>query len=293
MVRLNGRSARRLLLPAVVSIAMAAGGLAAATTATADTQPSHFVWTATSTSISTDLTTINNGATNNNPNALLFVTSNWDANAVCGCVNDTAPLGVYYNGSQWGIFNEDGSNMPVGASFNVVVLPAATSTAFSIAASSGNTGGDSLFLGSSVANNSALFLQATPVWNGLFDTSPIGVYYTGSQFAIFNENQSSMAANLRFNVLVGAVGGGKTGTLTASKSNTTGDSMLFNNSTTNGDSNSFAIATPNFNPKAMCGCVYDANTLGVWFNGSNLAVFNETGANMALKVSANLLYWNS
>jgi hypothetical protein len=65
---------------------------------------------------------INNFAANNRPGAILFVTPNWDAGGVCGCIYDSSPVGVWYdNGSsRWAIFNENKSAMTAGASFNVM-----------------------------------------------------------------------------------------------------------------------------------------------------------------------------
>ncbi len=69
---------------------------------------------------------IDNIATNNNPNALLLVTQNWKGN-----YNDNTPV-VSYGGGKWYISNTISSpndlgvklekNMPVGASFNVMVI---------------------------------------------------------------------------------------------------------------------------------------------------------------------------
>ncbi|HUB07495.1 MAG TPA: hypothetical protein VMB50_10865, partial [Myxococcales bacterium] len=61
---------------------------------------------------------IDNPMTNGNPNLLLFVTQNWEPNSVY----NPHPVGVYYTGSDWAIFNEDSAMMPANASFNVLVI---------------------------------------------------------------------------------------------------------------------------------------------------------------------------
>jgi hypothetical protein len=38
-------------------------------------------------------------------------------------VRSNHPIGVWYNGSQWGVYNEDGATMPSTAAFNVMFLP--------------------------------------------------------------------------------------------------------------------------------------------------------------------------
>lgn len=74
MFNLGSRS-KRGVLPALTAVAMVAVGICAVPeVAHADTQPSHFVWTATSSNITADRTAIDNGATNSEPGALLFVT---------------------------------------------------------------------------------------------------------------------------------------------------------------------------------------------------------------------------
>ena len=55
--------------------------------------------------------------------AIVMVTQNWNPPGLAGVYNN-APIGVQYQSGLWLIFNEDFSNMPIGASFNVLVLPA-------------------------------------------------------------------------------------------------------------------------------------------------------------------------
>jgi hypothetical protein len=68
-------------------------------------------------------TIINNSLTNNDPNAILIVTPNYNpGNVVAGYNNH--PIGVMYNDTtgEWLIFNQDIGAMPVGAAFNVLVI---------------------------------------------------------------------------------------------------------------------------------------------------------------------------
>lgn len=54
------------------------------------------------------------------PGAILIVTYNFNPAGLPGTRNDRA-VGIYYNGSQWAIYNLDGAAMPVGAAYNVLV----------------------------------------------------------------------------------------------------------------------------------------------------------------------------
>ncbi|MHB8420369.1 MAG: DUF7452 domain-containing protein [Myxococcales bacterium] len=64
--------------------------------------------------------TINNPMTNGNPNLLLFATAIYGTGS--NAVYNNHPTGVWYNGSNWTIFNEDRVTMAAGAEFNVLVV---------------------------------------------------------------------------------------------------------------------------------------------------------------------------
>jgi hypothetical protein len=74
--------------------------------------------------VSTNQTIITHPLTDGDPDAILIITpaNNY---ALAGGVNNPHPVGVYYaNASpfKWVIYNTDGSAMPVGAQFNVLVV---------------------------------------------------------------------------------------------------------------------------------------------------------------------------
>src|SRR6185312_14408043 len=60
----------------------------------------------------------------------------------CPCLlSPEPPIGVRYNGSQWGIFNEDGSDIGILFSYHVLGVPNASQSAFAVHALSSNTRG--------------------------------------------------------------------------------------------------------------------------------------------------------
>lgn len=84
-----------------------------------------FVHMATHQNTTSNWTDINNELTNNNPDALVFVTQNWNPGGVDGTDDNynQHPIGVWYNKKQgkWSIFNQDKAPLPVGLAFNVWV----------------------------------------------------------------------------------------------------------------------------------------------------------------------------
>jgi hypothetical protein len=81
-------------------------------------RPAAFVHTANAGNISFQSTTIDNPLTNGDSKAILIVTLRFDS------VNVNAPIGVWYNSDagRWMIYRTDGTAMPNGAKFNVLVI---------------------------------------------------------------------------------------------------------------------------------------------------------------------------
>ena len=80
-----------------------------------------FIHRAVAANISVHVTTIDHPLCNNQPNAILLITPNWNPGGVGGVYNSHV-TGVYYAGGRWIIFNQDSAAMPVNAAFNVLVI---------------------------------------------------------------------------------------------------------------------------------------------------------------------------
>jgi hypothetical protein len=80
------------------------------------------IHTATAGNSTFDWTTIDHPLMNGNTGALLFVTPNWNPPGGVGGTYNNHAIGVWYTGSNWAIFNEDGAGIPVNAAFNVMLL---------------------------------------------------------------------------------------------------------------------------------------------------------------------------
>jgi len=82
-----------------------------------------FVHTSTGDNISANSTYLDHPLLNGNPDAVVYVTQNWNPSGSGGTYNDH-PIGVWYDGGrdQWAVFNQDRDAMPEDAAFNVAVL---------------------------------------------------------------------------------------------------------------------------------------------------------------------------
>ncbi len=83
---------------------------------------SVFVHRATPENISANSTYLDNPLINGNPNAVLYVTQNWNPGGREGGTYNDHPVGVWYdtNREKWAIFNQDRVAIPDGAAFNVL-----------------------------------------------------------------------------------------------------------------------------------------------------------------------------
>jgi len=308
----------------VLTRAAAVGGVALAGTAfqvavvappasATVTVTSHFIWTATSANtIDGFVTEINNAATNGNPNAILFVTPVFNAGGVCGCVNMTDPIAVYYlSGDQkWGIIDSlISGNVPVGAEFNVLVVQTPSNAVFTATATSNNITGNGFTLSeSSTVGQGGALLQVTqnytpggnpvPSVNAHAPGLVYGLGKKGNKWAIQNIDNGTMPAGASYNVMVGSAesNGGKTKLLTGTTGDTSGPDTLISNNQTNGNPNAVVFATQNFDPNLKFG-TNDPYPYGVGYANSPSDVeyvFNETGSSMpTTKYYFNLLIFPS
>lgn len=152
------------------------------------------------------ISTIDNAAINNDPDAIFVVTNNYGANEVYNNNN----IGVLYDSSiqKWRVFNEEGVGIPTGSSFNIIaksdngtaMVHEATAANITLAgvpqstAIESITGADRKFVFTHNRASAAEVLDKT-----------FGLYNTGNanqNWAIYTEDASAMPVGIKFNVLI-------------------------------------------------------------------------------------------
>jgi hypothetical protein len=222
-------------------------------------------------------TDLDNAATNSNPNALVFFTHNW---SVSSLYNNKA-MGVWYDGTKWAIYNEDVSAFPTNDNFNVFAVNPG-SNAFVQTATSGN-----IVSNWTVISNP--YLDGNPYAtiivshnysanaSGVYMNHPIGVWYDGSHWTIYNQDLSAMPVDAAFNVLIAnniPSPAGPYGTYLNHIStvvNSVGDYTYMSNDSLNYMPAAHCIVTASYNPNN----VYNNFNFGVWYTGYNWSVYNE------------------
>jgi serine/threonine protein kinase len=252
-----------------------------------------FVQQATPATIRRNYTIIDNPLTNGNPNALLMVAQNWNPGDGNGTYNNH-PVGVWYNGTYWSIFNQDLAPMTPQACFNVLVL-SQSSSAFVQVATPQNSADNYTVIDNPLTNgNPDAIVMVTQNWNpsgsrsGTYNNHPIGVWYTPSgKWSIFNQDRAPINPQVAFNVQILNPSPAAFVHQTTS-SNIGDDYTFFNNAVTDGNANAFVLVTQNWNPQGRGG-IYNSHEVGVWYTRSgNWAIFNVDYAPLPLQSSFNI-----
>lgn len=163
---------------------------------------SMYIHSATGTNISGNLTVIDHPNLNGNPNAKIVATHNWNEN---GLLN-IKTVGVWYNGSNWTVYNEDLSAMVANVAFNIYIDGNDSNTITHIA--------DAASVGSSVAYtvindplvngdpNATIIIGKYRDANNVYNVDHYGLFYDGSFWNIFNEENNAIPNNAVFNVVL-------------------------------------------------------------------------------------------
>jgi hypothetical protein len=252
------------------------------------------VHTATAGNSSGDYTILNEQSAFSSPNLVVQATASWNPNNACGCVYDTHALGVWFTGSYWAIFHEDGTAIPLGATYDVLAMYPNNGLhdAYIHIATANNSAGDWTTLNDPTANgNPNAVIVVTPNWNpggqwrGVFNLPQVGVWYNGANWAIFNEDGSAIPAGAAFNVNVEPSSYAAFAQRAASASYV--DEI--NNGYTNYQPALLLFVTPNFDPGGNCPCAFDNHPLGVYYDYNHeWSVYHQDIAAMSVGEAFNI-----
>ncbi len=136
---------------------------------------------------------------NGNPNAVIIV--EYDKN---NTVANSYAIGVWYNGSQWAIFNQSREPMPVGVRFSIL-----WSNPSHQAFVQRSSGGKMVLDHPMLNNNPNSGFYVSQIWNpngigGVYNNAVITVQYeaTLAKWAVKNTDGSAIAEGAAFNVLI-------------------------------------------------------------------------------------------
>lgn len=245
---------------------------------------------AATTNIQGHITTLDHPGLNNKPDAIVIVNQQY------GKYNPNE-TGVWYSNGSWKIFNQNRKPIPASTIFNVLIIdPAKVPNAFVHTTNAENTRGHITKLSNPLTDTKPNALVFITQRFGKYNTSPVGVWFSGGKWNLYNEDRKPLPVNTQFNVLVV-----EPGTLSSAMNRLKGQAFIhkvtddtrkkfatkhvsyINNTGTNNKNGMILFATQNFKS------TYNTSPVGVWYDAPSWTVFNEDRKPIPENVAFNLL----
>jgi Secretion system C-terminal sorting domain len=248
-----------------------------------------FVHKTLSSNLSGDLTKFDNPLVNQDPNAFVFTLHNWNPYGT-GTLVHNKKIGVFHNGSVWGIYNEDNTNLPENLYLNVAIAPKTDSAFLHTTTASNISGGNYTTIDNPLLNgNSQARILVQHIYKGSRHDVNLGVWYDGSKWTIFTEDNSVMPAGKDYNVWL--LPSDKSFVHTVDSSNIyLSSNSLLDNPQTNNNPNANILVTALLN-----GGDYFDHVQGTYYDITNQkwAIYNEDLTPYSVGIKYNIYVANS
>ncbi|MBP6430142.1 MAG: thiol-activated cytolysin family protein [Ferruginibacter sp.] len=159
-----------------------------------------FLFTTKADNITSNYAIINLPQLNNQPNTIVAVESNADSRRL-----NPHPIGVWYTGKNWSIFNQDKAAMTVGVTYKITI----SNQAATVKATNENINGNKMFIDvPAINNNPSASFSVTQNWNpsnvgGTYNNSDIEISYENalSKWIITNTSGNAIPTGAAFNIV--------------------------------------------------------------------------------------------
>ncbi|HEY6063748.1 MAG TPA: hypothetical protein VIV35_09075, partial [Chitinophagaceae bacterium] len=169
------------------------------------------IYTSDEKNISSNSAFLSDGELNNNPKAIIIVEA--DANARAA---NPHPVGVWYTGSQWAIFNQDMAAMPAGVTFIITWNNPGVNAFYQKLAKENLSNGKMIIDNPSLNNNPSASFFVSQVWNpegfgGIYNNSDINVEYDKQfgKWMVRNMNGMGLPDGSAYNIIITGTGNAK------------------------------------------------------------------------------------
>lgn len=210
----------------------------------------------------------------------LHVNSNWNPRNSSGIYNPDNEA-LYYALGAWRVFNENNTQIEFNSAFNITKFASSENTFEHLASPSNN---NSTTIDSAGLNgNIGKILHISQHWKSIYNRHPIGILYSTGNWKIVNFDLQNIPDGSNFNVYV----------QDPSKSawiHRATDANIFNHYTLISHPllNGVDCANVQVTQSARYG-VFNGNTVGVWYNGSNWSIFNQDASDMPIDAAFHVL----
>ena len=242
-----------------------------------------YIHTATAGNSSGNVTYIDHPDLNNNPDAGLVYVHVWNPAGIGGIYNNNV-TGLWYDGFNWTIFNED-FNLDIvkGSSYNVYISdPANVITHISIAANQGSFGAGTTLIDNPLlnGNNPGPYAIVSNYWNpnSVYNNLNYGFYYDAAlgRRAIYQENLIPIPEGAAFKILIDGSGAGiERFTHVVTAENNTNNWSVIDHPSLNNNENATFVFTHFWGVEGATTQVDLDKVLGVWYDGANWSIYRE------------------
>ena len=249
-------------------------------------QDKVFTHTADLANISSDLTVIDHPDLNGNSGAFFISTHNLNAG---GLQYNNNVTGAYYNGSNWGVYNESGVGIVEGSSYNIYIPVGGNVTTVQANGSSYD-----LELDNAAINGNP---NAVLVYGTYFNPSDVrndynyGFYYndTSERWHIFNEETvTNIPTDAAFNILIDDGTGGADYFVHNNTVELGGNYTIIDHASLNGKPNAYPIVSHNWGTGGDSSNIILNSPIGVWYDGTNWTIYTEDTSTMLLNTRFNV-----
>ncbi len=260
-------------------------------------QNKFIVHTATASTISSAASFIDHPDLNGNPSARIIAVHNWNPPGSTGVYNQS-PTGAYYEGgteNKWAVFNENGVNMTEGTSYNIYIANDAAVTH--------SHNGDAVHTNPvySIVDHPVLngdpdaIAVMTTYWNpfGVWNNANYGFWYDtpNSEWIIYSEALDPIPANASY-FIAGENPGAASMRHEATVANISANWTNIDHPLLNNNPNAIFVFSHNWGISGQPSNVLLDKTLGVWYTGSNWAIYTEDQSSMPVNATFDLLIYD-
>ena len=197
-------------------------------------QDRGFVHTTSASNILNNVTLIDSPELNNNPEVFFLFCQRYLGN------DNNNPTGIWYDGSRWAIFNENGAPIPEGIQFNIYLPDPINNSVEIVIADGSNTTGNSLDL-EQFSQINYLFYNTYYNPNEISNPNTYGNYFFETNRFIYAENENPIPIGAAFFVMFGSTSHSIIYTETSSSANITGNTMILDHPSLNNNPDAIFI----------------------------------------------------
>ncbi len=258
-------------------------------------QDKIYVHTATAANILGYITYLDHPDLNGNPNANIVYKHVWNPNGESGVYNNHID-GLWYDGSQWTIFNEDLSPMVEGAQFFVYIGSNNADFITHIADAAHVGVADSYTVIDDPDFNNAdpgPYAVMSNYWNpnGIYNPHNYGFFYesTGNRRNIYSESGVTIPTDAAFKILKNGTGVIDRFTAESTAANITSNWFVIDNPALNNNPNATFVFQHYWGVNGASSLVVIDKVLSAWYTGINWAIYTEDVSAMPEGIAVDII----